>query len=61
MKKEIVYHRKGGPNKTKEAQWTQMFSTEKKEVKIKEGERENEQKYRKKDKRKKQIKRNGRE
>ena len=33
MKKEIVYHRKGGPNKTKEAQWTQMFSTEKKKKK----------------------------
>ena len=28
-KKEIMYHRKGGPNKTKQAKWTQIFATEK--------------------------------
>ena len=57
-KKESMCHKKGGPNKTKQAQWTQIFSIEKKkkkrrakyvsDTKGKEGERENEQKYRKK-------------
>ena len=28
-KKEIIYHKKAGPNKTKQAKWTQIFSTEK--------------------------------
>ena len=32
-KKEIMYHKKSGPNKTKQAQWTQIFSTEKKNKK----------------------------
>ena len=34
-KKEIIYHKKGVPNKTKQAQWTQIFSTEKKKKKKK--------------------------
>ena len=32
-KREIINHKKGGPNKTKQAQWTQIFSTEKKKKK----------------------------
>ena len=29
-KNEVIYHKKGGPNKTKKAKWTQIFSTENK-------------------------------
>ena len=32
-KNEAIYHKKGGPNKTKPAKWTQVFSTEKKKRK----------------------------
>ena len=27
-KNEVIYHKKGGPNKTKQAKWTHIFSTE---------------------------------
>ena len=33
-KKEIIYHKKGGTTKTKEAKWTHKFSTEKKKANI---------------------------
>ena len=32
-KKEIIYHKNGGPNKIKQAQWTKIFSTEEKKKK----------------------------
>ena len=32
-KNEAIYHKKGGPNKTKPAKWTQVFSTRKKKRK----------------------------
>ena len=31
--KQVIYHKKGGPNKTKPAKWTQIFSTENKKRK----------------------------
>ena len=31
--KQVIYHKKGGPNKTKPAKWTQVFSTAKKKRK----------------------------
>ena len=31
--KQVIYHKKGGPNKTKPAKWTQIFSTENKKSK----------------------------
>ena len=31
--KQVIYHKKGGPNKTKQAKWTQLFSTAKKKRK----------------------------
>ena len=32
-KKQVIYHKKGGPNKTQPAKWTQIFSTENKKRK----------------------------
>ena len=31
--KQVIYHEKGGPNKTKPTKWTQIFSTENKKKK----------------------------
>ena len=31
--KQVIYHKKGGPNKTQPAKWTQIFSTENKKRK----------------------------
>ena len=31
--KQVIYHKKGSPNKTKPAKWTQIFSTENKKKK----------------------------
>ena len=31
--KQVIYHKKGGPNKTKPTKWTQIFSTENKKKK----------------------------